>query len=101
MVHLPVRSVGPPRGSFPAAILFSYYEGQRRQRLWAHLSEARRQWIEGKPVLVEMSNAQIRRIERDDFEGLPEGVELPWLYTGASFGPRGGASKIDGAGPGD
>ena len=54
----------------------SYYEGQRRQRFWAHLSEARRQWIEASPVLVEMSNAQVRRLEHDDFDGLPEGVEL-------------------------
>jgi hypothetical protein len=54
----------------------AHYEGQRRQRFWAHLSEARRQWIEAPPVLVEMSDAQIRRLERDDFEGLPEGVEL-------------------------
>jgi hypothetical protein len=54
----------------------AYFEGQRRQRFWAHLSEARRQWIEAPRVLVEMSDAQIQRIERDDFEGLPEGVEL-------------------------
>ena len=54
----------------------AYFEGQRRQRFWAHLSEARRRWIEAPPVLVEMSDAQIRRLERDDLEGLPEGVEL-------------------------
>jgi hypothetical protein len=32
--------------------------------------------IEAPPTLVEMSNAQVRRIEGDDFEGVPEGVEL-------------------------
>jgi hypothetical protein len=54
----------------------TYYEERRRQHLWGHLSEARREWIERPPVLVEMSNAQIRRLELHDFEGLPEGVEL-------------------------
>ena len=54
----------------------AYYEEQRRQRFWAHLSEVRREWSEAPPVLVEMSDAQVRRIERDDFESLPEGVEL-------------------------
>ena len=53
-----------------------YYEERRRQQLWTHLSQTRREWIERPPLLVEMPNAQIRRLELDDFEGLPEGVEL-------------------------
>ena len=54
----------------------AYFEERRRQQLWTHLSEARRQWIQRPPVLVEVSNAQIRRVELHDFEGLPGGVEL-------------------------
>jgi hypothetical protein len=54
----------------------AYYEGRRRKRLWANLAEARREWVNQPPVLVEMSNADMRRLALHDFEGLPEGVEL-------------------------
>jgi hypothetical protein len=54
----------------------AYYEARRQQQFWARLSEARREWIARPPVLVEMSTAQLRRLEQHEFEGLPEGVEL-------------------------
>ena len=54
----------------------AYYEERRRKQLWAHLSQARHEWLRQPPVLVEVSNAQMRRVERHDFDGLPEGVEL-------------------------
>jgi hypothetical protein len=54
----------------------AYYENHRRRQLWAHLAQARRAWIQQPPVLVEVSNAQVRRVELHDFDGLPEGVEL-------------------------
>jgi len=52
------------------------YEERRRQHLWAHLDDVRREWIRQPPVLVEVSEAQIRQVERLDFDGLPAGVEL-------------------------
>jgi len=54
----------------------AYYESQRRKRLWNQVAEARREWIRRPPVLVEVPNVQVRRIELHDFDGLPEGVEL-------------------------
>ncbi len=54
----------------------AYYEGRRRAKLWNHLADARRQWVEQPPVLVEMPERTQRRIELLDFEGLPAGVEL-------------------------
>ena len=54
----------------------AYYETRRRQRLWAHLAEARRQWQEQPPVFVEVPDGQVRRVELHDFDGLPEGVAL-------------------------
>jgi len=54
----------------------AYYEEHRRKQLWAHLSRARHEWLRQPPVLVEVSPAQIRRVELHDFDGLPEGVEL-------------------------
>jgi hypothetical protein len=54
----------------------AYYEARRQQLFWAHLSQARQEWMAQPPTLVEMSNAQMRRVERHDFEGLPEGVDL-------------------------
>jgi hypothetical protein len=47
-----------------------------RQQLWTQLNEVRRDWVSQPPVLVEVSKAQIRRVERLDFDGLPEGIEL-------------------------
>ena len=49
-----------------------YHEG--RQQLWATLSQARREWVRRPPLLV--SQAEMRRVEMHDFDGLPEGVEL-------------------------
>jgi hypothetical protein len=53
-----------------------YYDERRRKHLWTELSQARRQWLEQAPVLVEVPNATVRRVEVHDLEGLPEGVEL-------------------------
>jgi hypothetical protein len=54
----------------------AYYEDRRRRRLWTQLEQARREWSAQPPVLVEVPNAQIRRVESRDFDGLPEGVDL-------------------------
>lgn len=54
----------------------AYYEARRRERLSAHLTRARQQWIEHPRVLVEVPLTEVRRIEVHDFDGLPEGVEL-------------------------
>ena len=54
----------------------AYYEDRRRKQLWAHLEQPRRAWIEQPPVLVEVPDAEVRRVELHDFDGLPEGVEL-------------------------
>jgi hypothetical protein len=60
----------------------AYYEDRRRKQLWTNLAEARREWIEQPPVLVEVSAVDQRRVEREDFEGLPAGVELgPGVIT--------------------
>jgi hypothetical protein len=53
-----------------------YYDERRRKQLWTELSQARRQWLEQAPVLVEVPNAAVRRVEVHDFDGLPEGVKL-------------------------
>lgn len=53
-----------------------YYDDRRRKQLWIRLTQARRQWLEQAPVLVEVPNAAVRRVEVHDFEGLPEGVDL-------------------------
>ena len=44
------------------------YDTQRRRRLWTKLGEP--------PVLVEVPSTTIQRIVRNDFHGLPEGVDL-------------------------
>lgn len=54
----------------------AYYERQRRKGLWEQLAQARSEWVRQPPVLVEVSQSQIRRVELHDFDGLPEGVEL-------------------------
>ena len=54
----------------------AWYEERRRKHLWAQLDQMRRAWAIQPPVLVEVPQDQIRRVERHDFEGLPEGVEL-------------------------
>lgn len=53
-----------------------YYDERRRQQLWTHLSRTRSQWLQQAPVLVEVPNAAVRRVELHDFDGLPAGVEL-------------------------
>jgi hypothetical protein len=53
-----------------------YYDERRRKQLWTELSRARQQWLKQAPVLVEVPNAALRRVEVHDFDGLPEGVEL-------------------------
>jgi len=54
----------------------TWYEDRRQKRLWALLDPVRREWATQPPVLVEVPQAQIQRVERDDFDGLPAGVEL-------------------------
>jgi hypothetical protein len=54
----------------------AYYEERRRKQLSEHLAHAREEWVRQPPVWVEVSEAQRRRVEVHDFDGLPEGVEL-------------------------
>jgi hypothetical protein len=54
----------------------TYYEQRRRKRLWDRLEKVRQDWTEQPPVLVEVAQSQVRRIEVHDFDGLPDGVEL-------------------------
>jgi len=54
----------------------AYYEERRRKQLSGHLAQAREEWVRQPPVWVEVSHAQMRRVEIHDFDGLPEGVEL-------------------------
>jgi hypothetical protein len=54
----------------------AYYEQRRQERLWDRLEEARRQWTEQPPVLVQVPQRDVRGIEAHDFAALPEGVEL-------------------------
>ena len=46
------------------------------KQLWKQLEQARRDWATQPPVLVEVPQTQIQRVERDDLDGLPAGVEL-------------------------
>ncbi len=64
----------------------AYYEERRRKQLWQHLGHARQEWVRQPPVLVEVSQAQIRQIEMLDFDGLPPGVELAPGSITVSFG---------------
>lgn len=61
------------------------YEERRRERLWVQLAKARSEWVEQPPVLVEVSNTTVRQVERHDFDGLPEGVELGPGYITVRF----------------
>ena len=54
----------------------AYYQERRRKQLSAHLAQAREEWVRQPPVWVDVSEAQRRRVEAHDFDGLPEGVEL-------------------------
>jgi hypothetical protein len=54
----------------------AYYEGRRRRQLWNELSRTREEWLERPPVLVEVSNARVRRLASRDLDGLPDGVDL-------------------------
>jgi hypothetical protein len=78
-----------------------YYDERRRKQLWAELTQARRQWLKQAPVLVEVSNADVRRVEVHDFEGLPRGVELaPGSITVRFSTPDEALEKAAGAGHG-
>lgn len=52
------------------------YDDRRRKRLWNQLGAARSEWIDRPPVLVEVPNSDLRRLQSQDFDGLPEGVNL-------------------------
>jgi hypothetical protein len=54
----------------------AYYEERRRKQLSERLAQAREEWVRQPPVWVDVSEAQRRRVEAHDFDGLPEGVEL-------------------------
>lgn len=54
----------------------AYYDDRRREQLWKQLNQVRKQWLQRPPVLVELPNSHLRRVERHDFDGLPDGVEL-------------------------
>jgi hypothetical protein len=54
----------------------AYYDERRRKQLWTQLSQIRNHWVKQPPVLVEVPNRAVRRVEIHDFEGLPDGVEL-------------------------
>jgi hypothetical protein len=73
----------------------AFYERQRRKGLWEQLAQARSEWVRQPPVLVEVSQAQIRSVELDDFEGLPDGVELaPGSITVRFRGPDEALQKL-------
>jgi hypothetical protein len=66
-----------------------YYDERRRKQLWTELTQARRQWLKRAPVLVEVPNAAVRRVEVHDVEGLPDGVDLaPGTITVRFCTPR-------------
>jgi hypothetical protein len=52
------------------------YEHNRRRRLWDQVERERRRWTETPPVFVEPPPEVLRSVYRDDFEGLPSGVDL-------------------------
>lgn len=54
----------------------AHYEGRRQRQLWDQLEQTRQEWLRQPPVLVEVSQAALRRVEVLDFDGLPEGVAL-------------------------
>ena len=53
-----------------------YYEQKRRERVWAELDKERRRWMETPPAFVHPEPEMLRAVYKDDFEGLPTGVEL-------------------------
>lgn len=54
----------------------AHFEHRRQQRLWDQLEPVRQEWTGQPPLLVEVSQSQVRRIETHDFAALPEGVDL-------------------------
>ncbi len=52
------------------------HEARRRRKLWSEIGRWRQQWIEQPPVLVEVPPDILRRIRKEDVDGLPEGVDL-------------------------
>ena len=53
-----------------------YYEQKRRQRVWTELEKERQRWLETPPAFVHPEPETLRAVYKDDFEGLPAGVEL-------------------------
>lgn len=54
----------------------AYYERKRRERLWERVDEERRRWMEAPPAFVQAEPEMLRSVYKDDFAGLPAGVEL-------------------------
>lgn len=59
----------------------AYYERRRREGLATQM----RDWIEQPPVVVALTEAQVRHIEARDIDGLPPGVELGKGYITVRF----------------
>lgn len=53
-----------------------YYEKKRRERVWQEVQKERQRWMETPPAFVHPKPAVLRAVYKDDFEGLPSGVEL-------------------------
>jgi hypothetical protein len=54
----------------------AYYEQKRRERLWERVEQERRRWLETPPAFVHPEPALLRSVYKDDFDGLPSGVDL-------------------------
>jgi hypothetical protein len=80
------RAVGSSRVALAADVIeylqqiaageVAYYDAQRRKQLWDHLGQRRQEWLEQPPVLVDVSETTVRRVQLHDFDGLPQGVSL-------------------------
>jgi hypothetical protein len=64
----------------------TFYEQRRRERLWQQVAQARRQWMEAPRVLLEPSPQMVRAVYLNDFDGLPEGVEVAPGRITVTFG---------------
>jgi hypothetical protein len=64
----------------------TFYEQRRRERLWQQVAQARRQWIEAPRVLLEPSPHMVRAVYQNDFDGLPEGVNVAPGRITVTFG---------------
>jgi hypothetical protein len=54
----------------------AYYEQKRRERVWAELEQERRRWLETPPAFVHPKPEMLQAVYKEDFEGLPAGVDL-------------------------